>query len=478
MPKILDILGGFFFLAYSVSIIGHYIYQKLTGDENMDTTENNLTEGSIIKGLLRFALPLFLGNLFQQLYNLADSLIVGNFCGKEALAAVSSSGSLCFLLIGFFQGVFVGASVIISRKYGAKDEQGVDIAIHNTVIFSLVLGVLLTIFGVIFTPQILKLMGTPTTVLGDSIIYFRIYCGGLLGLVLYNTTNGIFQALGDSKHPLYYLIISSCINVVLDLFFVGVLHWGVAGAALATIIGQTFSALLGLLHLMSGKFIVTIRLNRLKPDFSVLKQIVTLGFPTGIQNSVISIANVVVQANINAFGDAAMAGCGSYMKIESFMFIPVMGISLALTTFVSQNLGANKPERAKRGSQIGIILAVIMAELFGVLVLIFAPYILKLFTNEPEVISYGIQQMKVVCLFYFGCAFAHAVAGTLRGAGKTTIPMGVMLLFWCVVRIIYITILVKVIFDIRVVFSAYPVTWVLSDLCFAYFYLKGDWIKN
>ena len=229
-----------------------------------------MTEGCIWKILLRFAFPLFLGNLFQQLYNTVDSLVAGNFCGNEALAAVSSSGSLCHLIIDFFQGTFVGASVIISRFYGARDEEGVDKAIHTTVVFALAAGVILSILGVCFTPTILRWMGTPENVMPNSVLYFRIYCASLLALVLYNTSNGIFQALGDSRHPLYYLILSSVVNVVLDLLFVAVFRWGVAGAALATALGQSLSAALGFLHLMSGKFIVRLSLKKLRPDPALL----------------------------------------------------------------------------------------------------------------------------------------------------------------------------------------------------------------
>ena len=443
----------------------------------MGEKNNQLTQGSIGKGLLQFAFPLFLGNLFQQLYNVADSLVVGNYCGKEALAAVSSSGHLCFLLIGFFQGVFLGGSVIISQRFGAKDEEGVDIAIHNTVIFALIFGLLLSVLGVLFTPKILGWMGTPESVIENSITYFRIYCAGLLGLVLYNTTNGIFQAVGNSRYPLYYLIISSVVNVVLDIVFVVHFDMGVAGAAMATVLGQTLSAVLGMLHLMSGRFIVKISLSKLKPRFAVIKRIFLLGFPSGIQNSVIAIANVVVQTNINSFGDIAVAGCGSYTKVEGFLFIPVMCLSMTLTTFISQNLGAEQPERARSGARIGLWMSILSAALFGIFYRHFAGSLLGLFSEDTSVIRFGITQAKVITPFYCLCAISHGVAGVLRGAGKTMTPMMVMLAVWCVFRISYISVMVGIWRDIRVVFSAYPVTWIISSIIFIYFYLKGDWLK-
>lgn len=423
-----------------------------------------MTEGCVWKILVRFAFPLFLGNLFQQLYNAVDSLVVGNFCGNEALAAVSSSGSLQHLLIGFFQGVFVGSSVIISRCFGAKDKKGVDDAIHTTVLFAIGAGILLTIVGVAFTPTILRWIGTPENVMPNSVTYFRIYCMGLLGMVLYNTTNGIFNALGDSRHPLMYLIISSVTNAVLDLLFVGVFDMGVAGAALATTMGQFLSAFLGLLHLMSGKFIVQIRLSKLRVEPRILKEIFTLGLPSGVQNSVNAIANLVVQSNINAFGDLAMGGCGSYAKIEGFVFLPIMSMSLALTTFVGQNTGAKQMKRVKTGFRQGLTITLIMAELFGLFVFISAPFLIGLFSKDPAVIAYGVRQARVESLFYFLLATTHICAGSLRGIGQTMIPMLVTLGSWCILRIIYIESMVHIFNNIIVVFTAYPVTWTISTI--------------
>ena len=444
----------------------------------MNEEKMSMTEGTIWKKLVRFAIPLLLGNLFQQLYNAVDSLVVGNFCGNEALAAVSSSGSMQHLLIGFFQGVFIGASVIISRCFGAKDDEGMDEAIHTTVVFSLAMGVILTILGVTFTPTILRWMGTPENVMPNSVTYFRIYCMGLLGMVLYNTTNGIFNALGDSRHPLYYLIISSVTNAVLDVIFVGAFDMGVAGAALATTMGQFLSAILGLIHLMSAKFVVQIKISKLRVNWSVLKNVFLLGLPSGIQNSVNSIANLVVQANINAFGDLAMGGCGSYSKIQGFVFIPVLSMSLALTTYVGQNMGANRPERVKTGIRQGMMISVVMAEIFGIFVFLFAPYLVGMFSKDPAVIAFGVQQARVEALFYFLLAITHACAGTLRGAGKTMIPMSVTLGAWCILRIGYIEGLVRIIPNINVVFSAYPVTWLVSSLVLLWFVKKQNWEEN
>lgn len=437
-----------------------------------------MTEGTIWKVLIGFAFPLFLGNLFQQMYNAVDSLVVGNFCGDDALAAVSSSGSLCLLIIGFFQGTFTGASVMISRFFGAREEEKLEKAVHTTILFSLGIGLVLSLLGVWLTPTILRWMGTPETVLPNSILYFRIYCAGLLSLVLYNTMNGIFQALGDSRHPLCYLILASLANVGLDLLFVAVLDWGVAGAAAATIIGQSLSAILGFAHLMSGRFFIRVSLQKLRPDPALLKQIFRLGLPSGIQNSVISIANVLVQSNINTFGKAAMAGCGSYAKIEGFAFLPIISLSLAITTFISQNLGAGKRERVKTGARLGIVMMVGLAELVGLATFLFAPLLIGLFSPSPDVVVYGILQARVVSLAYCLLAFSHAAGAVLRGAGKTLIPMVIMLCVWCVFRIFYVTLMVRLIPSILVVFTAYPITWSISSLLFFLILRRGNWLDS
>ena len=437
-----------------------------------------MTEGTIWKILVRFAFPLFLGGLFQQLYNAVDSWVVGQYCGDSALAAVSSSGSLCFLLIGFFQGVFLGGGVIVSRFYGAQDKEGVDRAIHTLVSFSLILGVILSILGVLFTPTLLHWMGTPANVIDNSITYFRIYCMGMMALILYNTATGIFQALGDSRHPLYYLAIASIANVILDFLFVAGFHWGVAGAALATVLGQMISAIFAFWHLMSGRFVIKIELKKLAFDRHILHDIFTQGLPSGVQNSVIAIANVVVQSNINAFGNFAMAGCGSYSKVEGFVFLPIMSLTMAITTFVSQNLGAGNRERARKGAHQGTALAVIFAELIGIVFFIFAPQLIGLFSDTPEVLAYGVRQARVISLFFCVLSFAHCCASILRGSGKAMVPMVIMLSVWCVFRILYITVMVKIIPDITVVFTAYPVTWIISSILFIYMLKKKDWTKH
>lgn len=441
-------------------------------------SEVNLTEGSIAKNIIKFAIPMFIGNLFQQLYNVADSLVVGNFLGSDALAAVTSTGSLIFLLVGFFNGTAMGAGVIIARFFGAKDHENVKKAIHTDLAFGILCGAIMTLVGVIFAPQILTLMDTPEDVFVQSVLYIRIYFLGSIAVVLYNVCMGIMQAVGDSRHPLYYLIFSSVVNILLDLLFNGVLKLGVEYAALATIISQLLATLMCLWRLTGKSQTYRVELRKIGFDKGLLKQIVGIGLPSGLQNSIISIANVVIQANINAFGSAAMAGCGAYFKIEGFVFLPITCFSMALTTFIGQNLGAKQYDRAKKGAAFGIFCSITLAEVIGILVYFFMPRLILLFNAEADVVNYGILQAHTESLFYFLLAFSHTVAGIMRGAGKSTVPMFVMLGCWCIFRITYVTIITSIIPTIQVVFWAYPITWSLSSVVFLIYLLKADWIHN
>lgn len=441
-------------------------------------SEVNLTEGSIAKNIIKFAIPMFIGNLFQQLYNVADSLVVGNFLGSDALAAVTSTGSLIFLLVGFFNGTAMGAGVIIARFFGAKDHENVKKAIHTDLAFGILCGAIMTLVGVIFAPQILTLMDTPEDVFVQSVLYIRIYFLGSIAVVLYNVCMGIMQAVGDSRHPLYYLIFSSVVNILLDLLFNGVFKLGVEYAALATIISQLLATLMCLWRLTGKSQTYRVEPRKIGFDKGLLKQIVGIGLPSGLQNSIISIANVVIQANINAFGSAAMAGCGAYFKIEGFVFLPITCFSMALTTFIGQNLGAKQYDRAKKGAAFGIFCSITLAEVIGILVYFFMPRLILLFNAEADVVNYGILQAHTESLFYFLLAFSHTVAGIMRGAGKSTVPMFVMLGCWCIFRITYVTIITSIIPTIQVVFWAYPITWSLSSVVFLIYLLKADWIHN
>ena len=437
-----------------------------------------MTNGPIWKRLVSFAIPLFWGNLFQQLYNAADSLIVGNFLGSNALAAVSSSGNLIFLLVGFFNGIAIGAGVVTAKYFGAGETENLKKSIYTTVSFGIICGIALTIIGIVAAPRILLLMGTPEEVLPNSLSYFRIYFAGSLAFVMYNFFVGILQAMGDSRHPLFFLIASSMTNIVLDLLFVGGFGMGVGSTAFATIISQFLSAFLCLRQLMKGNDVFRLELSKIRIDPYMLKQIVINGVPAGVQNSIISVANVFVQSNINTFGATAVAGCGSYSKIEGFGFLPVTCFSQALTTFIGQNLGAREYERAKKGAVFGAVCSLSIAELIGLGINFLAPTLIGSFGGGPEAIGYGITWARTVTWFYFLLAFSHCMAGILRGAGKSTVPMFVMMICWCVIRVSYISIVVRFIPDIQVIFWAYPLTWALSSLVFLIYFLKSDWIHG
>ena len=444
----------------------------------MRSKQNSLTEGSIWKAMLLFALPVFLGNVFQQLYNAFDAWCVGNYIGDDALAAVSSSGSLIFMMVSFFNGVAMGAGVVIARAFGARQYDTMRKAIHTAIAFGLVTGAILTVAGVALTPTILRWMGTPAEVLPQSIEYFRYYFCGAIFTVMYNIFVGILHAVGDSRHPLYYLIFAAFVNVVLDMVFVAGLRLGVGSAAIATTISQGVSAFLCLVHLLRVDAPYRVRLKEIRFHKDSLVQIVRYGLPSGVQNSVIALANVFVQSNINSFGKAAMAGCGSYSKLEGFAFLPVTCFTQALSTFVGQNLGAGKHDRVKKGVAFGVICSCSMAGLISAVSYAFAPQLIGFFSETQEAIDFGTAHMRTICPFFFLLAFSHCIAGVMRGAGKASVPMFTMLGCWCIFRVTYISVAVRYVNQLTTVSWAYPITWTLSSIVFLIYFLKGNWIHN
>ena len=444
----------------------------------MQLKQHALTEGSIWKSMLLFALPVFLGNVFQQLYNAFDAWCVGNYIDDNALAAVSSSGSLIFMMVSFFNGLAMGAGVIIARAFGAKQYSSMSKAIHTAIGFGLITGVALSVAGVALTPIILQWMGTPKDVLPQSIEYFAFYFCGAIFIVMYNVFVGILHAVGDSKHPLYYLIISACINIVLDMLFVAVLGFGVWSAAVATTVSQGISAVLCFIHLLRVDAPYRISIRSIRVHKQSLFEILRYGLPSGVQFSVISLANVVVQANINSFGEAAMAGCGAYSKIEGFAFLPVTCFTQALSTFVGQNLGAQQYNRVKKGVTFGILCCCICAEVIGVASYLLAPQLIGFFSETEKAINFGTEHMQTICLFYFLLAFSHCIVSILRGAGKAAVPMFVMLGCWCVLRMTYVSVAVKFVNELTTVSWAYPITWTCSSIIFLIYFFKADWIHG
>jgi putative MATE family efflux protein len=435
----------------------------------------DLTKGSIVQDILIFTLPILLGQLLQQLYNLADAWVVGNFADNDAFAAVSSGGSLTFLVIGFFNGIAIGGGVIISRYFGAGDESNVERAIHTNFLFGILASILSTVIGLLLTPHMLVWMNTPDSVMPSSLAYFRIYFAGVATVIMYNICMSIMRSLGDSVHPLYYLAISSVTNVMLDLLFVAVFHWGVAGAAIATVFSQGLSCVLCIIRMCRIKDYTRLNFSKLKFYPDMMKEVIAQGLPTGVQNSMISIGNLVVQSNINAFGAYAMSGHGAYSKIEGVVFLPITCMSMALPTFIGQNLGAREYKRAKKGALFGILFGVIFAEVIGFVLRAVGPTALRFFTTSEEAIQYGIIQIGITYLFFGLLAFSHCSAGVLRGCGKAVVPMITMLTFWCGVRILYVTVAIRIWPVYNTIAWAYPLTWSLSSIVFLIFLLRSDW---
>ena len=436
-----------------------------------------LLNGPISKGILLFVIPIFIGNLFQQLYNIVDSLIVGNYLGSSSLAAVSSSTALILLMIGFFDGLSIGSGVVIARYYGNKDIEKMQKTIHTCIGFALIIGIVLTAVGIYFVPYILVLMDTPTNVLPESITYFRIYFMGSMFFVLYNMSSSILRSVGDSVTPLKFLMIASITNIVLDYFLVGIMGYGVGAAAFATITSQFISAFLCINYLIKVNSDYKLHFSKIKIEKFYLKQILKNGIPAGIQGSIISLANVVVQSNVNHFGEYAVAGNGSYEKISGFTFLPITCFSLAISTFISQNLGAGNIERMKKGAKFAIITGVSLAELMGFIVYIFIPHLMTFFSNDARVIFFGVSKARICAGFAFLLAFSHIMSGILRGLGKAYVPMFIMLTFWCVVRVTYINIVVPIFPSMDTISWAYPITWSLSSLVYLIYYIRIKWDK-
>lgn len=447
---------------------------------NKEKSKNRglMTEGVIWKEILLFSIPLLLGNMFQQLYNAVDSVVVGNYIGSQALAAVGSSAPVINLLVSFFMGLAVGAGVIISRYFGARKKEELHIAVHTSLALTFAAGLVMTLIGVLISPYVLQWVGTPSDVMDSSVLYLRIYFLGILSVMVYNMGSGILRAVGDSRNPLYFLIVSSVTNIILDMLFVIVFHMGIAGVGWATLIAQTISAVLTMLLLMRTKEEYQVKLKHIRFHKHMLYEIVRLGLPSGLQNAIVSFSNVIVQSNINAFGSLAMAGCGSYTKIDGFAILPVMSYSMALTTFTGQNMGAKKYDRVKQGAKTGILMSVITIVCISALLLILGPNVLAIFSSDPTVINYGLYMMHVLAPGYIFLAISHAFNGIIRGAGITTVPMIVMVTCWCGLRMAWILTSVPLFHDIGVVFMGWPLTWITSALWLFLYYRKGNWMTR
>lgn len=437
-----------------------------------------MTEGNIWKQLILFSIPLLLGNLFQQLYNAVDSVIVGQFVSSQALAAVGSSFPLINLLISFFMGLSLGAGVVVSKYFGARDIDNMRKSIHSSIVITFIIGVIMTFVGILACPIILRWMQTPSDVINDSIVYLQIYFGGILFTMIYNIGSGILRAVGDTKRPLYFLIICSIINIILDLLFIIFFKMGIAGAAYATVISQAISAILTMLLLINTSNEYKISFKELKLYREQTKEIIRVGIPSGIQNAVVAISNVIVQSNINSFDWVAMAGCSACQKLDGFAIMPVLSFSMAFTTFTGQNIGAKRYDRVKQGAKIGLILSLSTIICISATLLYFDEQLLSIFSDDPEVIKYGLMMMHTLIPMYFLLTITHALNGFIRGAGKTKVPMMVMIVCWCCMRMAWILTTVPLFNDIQFVFYGWPITWAASSLWLIIYYCSHKWLPE
>ena len=439
----------------------------------------DMTEGSIPKHILTFALPLLVGNIFQQLYNMVDTWVVGNYVSSEAMAAVGSVGPIINMLIGFFLGLASGAGVVISQYYGAKNDEGVSETVHTSLAMTLVMAVLFTGIGTAMTPFMVDMMATPDNVRPETITYLTIYFSGVTGLMLYNMGAGILRAVGDSRRPFYFLVISAVLNTVLDLLFVIAFGMGVAGVALATILSQFVSAILVITVLLRSSSSIRFRPRKLRIAWATMRRIVKVGIPAAVQMAITSFSNVFVQKYVNFFGSDAMAGWTAYNKVDAFLFMPMQSIALASTTFVGQNLGKRQIERARRGVTIALLMAAVSTILIMIPVMLAAPYTVSFFNDEPEVVRYGSLLLRTISPFYIVCIVNQVCSGALRGAGNSRAPMIIMLCSFVLFRQIYLFIMSHYISNTIIpIAMGYPAGWIVCSVVTLIYYLRADLGKS
>ena len=456
---------------------GERLLMKHAHVKKPNTTARDMTSGPILPQMVFFALPLLIGNIFQLLYNTVDTLVVGNFVSTEALAAVGSTSVIINIIVFFFNGLSVGASVVIGQRYGARDFKKLHTAVETTIFVTLLASALFTVIGVLLVRPMLVFMSTPADVVPEATVYLRIYFAGISGLLIYNMGSGILRAVGDSTRPLYFLVLSSILNIVLDLFFVIVLHLGIAGVAYATILSQFISAVLVLALLTRTEDIYKLVWRDLRMDATTFRMILAIGFPTAVQSTITAFSNVFVQSYVNVFGSSCMAGWSCYNKLDQFIFLPMQSMSVAATTFVSQNIGAGQEKRAKKGTKDVVLLAVGITFVISLILVIFAPQASAVFTDDGGVIRYATLFMRMNTFFLIANCINHVLAGALRGRGDSRGPMICMIACFVVLRQIYLFTATRLVANTEVVVGlGYPVGWVaccISELTYYYVrYLK------
>ncbi len=432
----------------------------------------DMTQGNITRHILTFALPLLLGNIFQQLYNTVDTWVVGNYASNEAYSAVGTVGPIVNMLIGFFMGLSSGAGVVISQYYGARMHDKVCQAVHTALAMTLILGLVLTGIGIAMIPTMLTFIKMPADVTPEATTYLTIYFSGLMGLMLYNMGAGILRAVGDSRRPFLYLVICAVLNTVLDLIFVLVLQKGVAGVAFATVISQCVSAILVILALLRTDNCIKLYPRRLRLHWNILKKIFSVGLPAAFQMTITAFSNVFVQSYINFFEKDVMSAWTTYSKVDQLLFLPMQSIALASTTFVGQNLGRNQPERARTGASKALLLALCSTVILSIPVILFSESIVYFFNQKDEVVRYGGILLRWLSPFYLLCCFNQIYAGALRGAGNSRAPMIIMLTSFVLFRQLYLFVMARLCNEILPIAMSYPAGWLLCSVLTALYYHK------
>lgn len=435
-------------------------------------------QGSIAKSIFWFSIPLLIGNLFQQLYNTVDSYVVGNYVSKQALAAVGASSPIINMLIGFFMGLATGAGVVIAQYYGARDSQRLKKAVHSSIALTIVMSIVLTIIGLLGTNPLLKAVGIPSDVFPESSTYLSIYFAGISFNLIYNMGSGILRAVGDSKRPLIFLMITSLINVVLDFLFVKYMRMGVAGAGYATLISQAISSIMVIYVLMKADDDYRLILKEIRFDFQILKRIILIGLPTGLQQSIVSLSNLVVQSYVNVFGSSVVAGYSASIRIDGFVNLPLQSFNMAVTTFVGQNIGAKQYDRVKRGTRITLLMAFVTIASIAIALYFYGETFISIFNSDVDVVKAGRTMQLAFIPFYIVLPIVQIYSGVLRGAGKSSVPMYIMVFNFVILRQIYLAIITKMTSSVYYVFMGWPVTWVTCALMFIIYYSKSHWLDT
>lgn len=441
------------------------------------SSKMDMTQGNIIKQVLLFSVPLLIGNLLQELYNIVDSIVVGNFVSTNALAAVGSSGVLIRLIVGLFVGISTGSSVVIAQYYGAKDQEKLDKAVHTAMAVTLIGGVALIVMGLIFTRPLLIAMNTPEEVLPDAVTYLRIFFLGSVFAAMYNMGSGILRGVGDSRRPLYYLCASTVTNIIGDLVLVAWFRMGVVGVALATIASQAVSAVLVLHAMVKTDEIYKVILSRIRIHGESMKKILLYGIPSGVQGIIVSVSNVLVQTTINGFGANAVAGYSAYLKIDGILSMAIMSFGMAAMTFTGQNFGAGRFDRVKEGVKKTLLVGEVYTLAAVTLMLFFGKYLLRMFTSDAEVIGYGMNMMHIIVFGYFGLAVAQILAGIFRGTGKSLTSMLFLVGNFVGVRLLWVMIIGRWQNTFETVIWGYPISWFTACFMMLFYLWKGPWLK-